>query len=367
LKRTIPIAKPLLGREELEAVREVFESGELVQGKKVRLFEEKFAEYIGVKHAVAVINGTAALDLALKALSFGPKDEVVTSAFSFVASGNCALYQGAKPVFADINPKTFNINPSDVTKKITARTKTILPVHLFGQPAEMEKLGEIAEENKIALIEDAAQAHGAEYKGRKVGSIGVVGCFSFYPTKNMTTGEGGIITTNLNEVAEKVRLLRDHGQSGKYSHVVLGYNYRMTEVSAAVGLVQLRKLDKYNEKRRENAKTLTEGIRRIRGLTSPYVADGVKHVFNQFVIRVEEDFPMNRDNLAEHLKKLGVCVAVHYPMPIYQQPLYVKLGYGRTKCLIAEDACRHVLSLPVHPAVAEEDITYILDTLRAVS
>jgi perosamine synthetase len=367
LKRTIPIAKPLLGREELEAVREVFESGELVQGKKVRLFEEKFAEYIGVKHAVAVINGTAALDLALKVLNLSPRDEVVTSAFSFVASGNCALYQGAKPVFADINAKTFNINPSDVAKKITAKTKAIIPVHLFGQPAEMKELGEIAEEHKVALIEDAAQAHGAEYKGQKVGCTGFIGCFSFYPTKNMTTGEGGIITTNSNEAAERVRLLRDHGQLGKYSHVVLGYNYRMTEVSAAVGLVQLKKLDKYNEKRRENAKNLTEGIRRIKGLTPPFVADGVKHVFNQFVVRVEENFNMKRDKLAEHLKKLGVGVAVHYPMPIYQQPLYVELGYGKTNCPLAEDACKHVLSLPVHPAVTKEDISYILDTLKDAS
>jgi perosamine synthetase len=367
LKRTIPIAKPLLGKEELEAVREVFESGELVQGKKVRLFEEEFAEYIGVKHAVAVSNGTAALDLALKALNLGPKDEVVTSAFSFIASGNCALYQGAKPVFADIDPKTFNINPSDVAKKITAKTKAMIPVHLFGQPVEMKKLEEIAEEHKIALIEDAAQGHGAEYKGQKVGSIGVIGCFSFYPTKNMTTGEGGIITTNSNEVAERVRLLRDHGQSGKYRHVVLGYNYRMTEMSAAVGSVQLKKLDAFNERRRENAKTLTERVRRIKGLTPPHVADGVKHVFNQFVVRVEKDFPMERDKLREHLKKLGVGVAVHYPMPIYKQPLYLELGYGKTNCTMTEDACKHVLSLPVHPAVTKEDIAYILDTLKEVS
>jgi perosamine synthetase len=364
LKQTIPIAKPLLGKEELEAVREVFESGQLVQGQKVRLFEEEIAKYVGVKHAVAVSNGTAALDLALKALNVAPKDEVVTSAFSFVASANCVLYQGAKPVFADIDPKTFNIDPSDVAKKITARTKAIIPVHLFGQPAEMKELEEVAEEHKIALIEDAAQAHGAEYRGRKVGSIGIIGCFSFYPTKNMTTGEGGIITTNNKEVAEKVRLLRDHGQADKYHHVVLGYNYRMTEVSAAVGLIQLKKLDVFNERRRENAKALTEGIRRIKGLTPPYVAEGVKHVFNQFVVRVEEDYPLKRDKLAEQLKSMGVGVAVHYPLPIYKQPVYVELGYGKTDCPIAEDACKRVLSIPVHPAVTKKDIAYILSVLE---
>jgi perosamine synthetase len=364
LKQTIPIAKPLLGKEELEAVREVFESGQLVQWKKVRLFEEEFAKYVGVKHAVAVSNGTAALDLALKALNVMPKDKVVTSAFSFVASANCVLYQGAKPIFADIDPKTFNIDPSDVAKKITARTKAIIPVHLFGQPAEMKELEEVAEEHKIALIEDAAQAHGAEYRGRKVGSIGIMGCFSFYPTKNMTTGEGGIITTNNKEVAEKVRLLRDHGQADKYHHVVLGYNYRMTEVSAAVGLIQLKKLDVFNERRRENAKTLTEGIQRIKGLTPPYIAEGVKHVFNQFVVRVEKDQPLKRDKLAEQLKSMGVGVAVHYPLPIYKQPIYVELGYEKTNCPMAEDACKRVLSIPVHPAVSKKDIAYILSVLE---
>jgi perosamine synthetase len=322
LKRIISIAKPLLGKEELEAVKEVFESGELVQGKKVRLFEEEFAKYICVKHAVAVSNGTAALDLALKALGVRQGDEVVTSAFSFIASGNCALFQGAKPVFADIDPKTFNIDPADVAKKITTKTKAIIPIHLFGQPVIWKELKEISDEREIALIEDAAQALGAEYRGQKTGSMGMIGCFSFYPTKNITTVEGGMITTNNSEIAERVRLLKDHGQSAKYRHVVLGHNYRMTEVSAAVGLIQLKKLDAFNERRRNNANLLTDGIRRIDGITPPYVINGVKHVFNQFVVRIEDNFPKKRDKFAEHLKKLGVGVTVHYPMPIYKQPLY---------------------------------------------
>lgn len=366
LRHAIPIAKPLLGREELEAIREVFESAELVQGKKVGQFEEGFAEYIGVKYAVCVLNGTIGLDLALKALNLGPGDEVVTSAFSFVASSNCALYQGAKPVFADIDTKTFNIDPLDVVNKITTKTRAILPVHMFGQPADMQELEEIAEDNKIALIEDAAQAHGAEYKGRKVGGIGLMGCFSFHPTKNMTSGEGGMITTNNEEVARKARLLRDHGQADKYRHTVLGYNYRMTEMSAAVGLVQLKKLDKFNGRRRGNAKALTEGIRKIIGLTPPHVEDKVKHVFSQFVVRVEEDYPLERDELAEHLKKMGVGVGVHYPLPIYKQPLYVELGYGKANCPNVENACKHVLSLPVHPAVTKKDIAHILGILEEV-
>jgi perosamine synthetase len=367
LGRKIPIAKPVLGREEVEAVRRVFESGVLVQGERTRLFEEEFAEYIDAEHAVAVANGTLALDTALKAIEICPGDEVVTSAFSFIASSNCVLFQGAKPVFADIDPRSFNIDPSDAAEKITSKTKAIIPVHLFGQTAEMDALKEIAEDHRIALVEDAAQAHGAEFKGRKAGGLGDMGCFSFYATKNMTTGEGGMITTNNSELARKARLIRNHGDTGKYHHVILGYNYRMSEASAAVGSVQLRKLDKLNEKRRKNAEALTEGIEKIFGLTPPHVNHNVKHVFYQYVVRVEEDYPMERDKLAEHLWGKGVDVAVHYPTPVYEQPLYRDLGYGKTVCPVAEDACRRVLSLPVHPSVTEEDITYVLDILKEVS
>lgn len=367
MKRTIPVAKPVLGREEVEAVRMVFESGVLVQGERIELFEEEFAEYLGVEHAVAVANGTLALDAALKALKLCPGDEVVTSAFSFVASSNCVLFQGAKPIFADIDPKGFNIDPSDVGEKITTKTKAIIPVHLFGQPAEMNALKEIGEDYEIALVEDAAQAHGAEYKGKKVGGLGDIGCFSFYATKNMTTGEGGIITTNNSELAKKVCLLRNHGDTGKYNHVILGYNYRMSEASAAIGSVQLKKLDKSNERRRKNANILTRGIRKISGLTPPYVKDDLRHVFYQYVIRVEEDYPLDRNKLAGHLREKGVGAAVHYPTPVYGQPLYKELGYGKTVCPMAEDASKRVLSLPVHPTVTEEDIAYILDVLKEVN
>jgi len=367
LRRTIPIAKPVLGREELEAVRKVFESGMLVQGEKVKLFEEKLAEYIGVEHAVAVANGTVALDVALKTLGLGPGDEVVTSAFSFVASSNCVLYQGAKPVFADIDRRSFNIDPLDVAEKITAKTKAIIPVHLFGQPADMDGLNEIAKENGIALVEDAAQSHGAEYKGRKTGSLGDVGCFSFYATKNMTTCEGGMIVTNNSELAKRARLLRDHGQTEKYHHIILGYNYRMTETSAAVGLVQLGKLDRLNRRRNENADLLTKGIEKIPGLTPPHINDDVRHVFYQYVVRVEEDYPVGRNKLAEHLREMGIGVAVHYPTPIYKQPLYKKLGYEKTICPIAEEVCGRVLSLPIHPSVTREDIKYMSNVLKDIT
>ena len=364
LIRQIPIAKPLLGREEDEAIKQVLHSGMLVQGKQVKAFEEAFADYIGVEHAVAVTNGTIALDLALKALKLDPGDEVIVPAFSFIATSNCVLFQDAKPVFADIDQKTFNIDPSDVNEKLTAKTKAIIPVHLFGQPAKMDELKEIAQDHEIYVIEDAAQSHGAEYKEQKTGSLGDIGCFSFYATKNMTTGEGGIMTTNNSEVARTVRLLRHHGQTEKYHHTMIGYNYRMTELSAAIGLVQLKKLDERNEKRMKNAQKLDEGIETLHGLTPPYREEYARHAFYQYVIRVEDDYPLERNQLADHLKEKGIGTAVHYPMPIYKQPPYRKLGYDKTICPVTEDSCRRILSLPVHPSVEEEDIRYILDVLK---
>jgi perosamine synthetase len=364
LKRNIPIAKPSFGKEEINAVKEVLESGIVASGPKTKTFEKRFAEYVGVEEAVAVTNGTVALDVALKALKIGAGDEVITSAFSFVASGNCILFQKAKPVFADINPRTFNIDPSDVAEKITAKTKAVIPIHMFGQPAEMDALKELAQDKGVALVEDAAQAHGAEYKNQKAGSIGDMGCFSFYATKNMAIGEGGMVTTSDQKLATEARLLVNHGQSSKYHHDTLGYNYRMTDLCAAIGLVQLKKLDGFNRKRRENAELLSNGIRNIKGLTVPYVDKDVKHVFHQYVIRVEDSYPLSRDQLADYLTEKGIGNAVHYPIPIYRQPLYMKLGYGETKCPNTEEACNRVLSLPVHPMVDREDIKYMLAVLK---
>ena len=366
MSRKIPIAKPEIGTEEMQAVKEVLESGMLVQGQKVKELEENFAEYIGVEHVVAVSNGTVALDVALKALDIGPGDEVITSAFSFVASGNCILFQNAKPVFADIDPKTFNVDPSDVAEKISSKTKAIIPIHIFGQPAKMDAINEIAEDKRIFVVEDAAQAHGAEYNGQKAGSMGTMGCFSLYATKNMMAGEGGLITSNDQKLAEKMRLIRSHGEVKKYTHEILGYNYRMTNLNASIGVVQLKKLEKFNEKRIENAKLLSEGIDEIAGLTAPYVDSDVKHVFHQYVLRVENEFSMNRDELCSYLPDKGVGVAVHYPIPIYKQPLYQKLGYTNVKCHNTEDACNRVLSLPVHPHVTKDDIDYIINVLNNI-
>lgn len=365
--RQIPIAKPLIGDEEINAVVEVLKSGMLASGKEVEAFEREFAQYLGAKYGIATCNGTTALDVALKALKIKEGDKVITTPFTFIASANSILFQGAKPIFADIDPKTFNLNPDDVLEKITDKTKAILVVHLYGQPADMKAFKEIAEDYKLYLIEDCAQAHGAEFEGQKVGTFGDIAAFSFYPTKNMTTGEGGMVITNNEELARRAKLLINHGQTKKYYHEELGYNLRMTNIAAAIGRAQLKKLDKWNAKRAENAKLLTEGISKIKGLTPPYVDPRVKHVFHQYVIRVEDDFPLTRNELMEKLREKGIGTAVHYPMPVHWQPLYQKLGYPKECCPNAVEASMRVLSLPVHPAVSEEDVAYIINALRELS
>ena len=359
----IPIAKPIISDEEIEEVTKVLRSGFIAQGPKVAEFEEKFAKYIGVKHAVATSSGTTALHLALLAAGIGPGDEVITTPFTFAATGNAIIYVGAKPVFVDIDSDTYNINPKMIDEAVTDKTKAIMPVHLYGQPAEMDLINSSAKDHELLVIEDAAQAHGATYKGNKTGSLGDVGCFSFYPTKNMTTSEGGIITTDNEEIAEKSRVLRAHGESERYTHVVLGYNFRMTDVAAAIGIVQLKKLDKFNEKRITNAKYLIEHINEINGIKAPYVASNVKHVFHQFTIRVERS---KRDELMRFLNNRGIGTGIHYPKPIYEQKVYQELGF-RASCPEAELASSEVISLPVHPSLEEIDLIKIVSTLKDAS
>lgn len=362
----IPIVKPLIGDEEIEAVVRVLRSGMIAQGEEVYAFEREFASYVGVKHGVAVSSGTAALDIALKALGIGEGDEVITTPFTFIASANAILFQRAKPVFADIDSRTFNLDPGDANEKITSKTRAILVVHLYGQPADMKAFTEIAEDHNLLLVEDCAQAHGATFNGRMVGSFGHVAVFSFYTTKNIITGEGGMVVTNSDEVAWKARLLRDHGQAEKYHHVELGYNLRMMNIQAAIGRVQLKKLNLWNEIRSRNASLLTSGISRVKGLTPPYVDGRVKHVWHQYVVRVEDDFKLRRDELTEYLRVKGIETSIHYPIPIHWQPLYQRLGYPRDICPNAVDACRRVLSLPVHPALTRQQIEYIVNVLEDV-
>ncbi len=357
----IPIAKPLIGEEEKRAVLEVLSSGALAQGTKVKQFEENFAGYVGTKYAIATSSGTTALHAALLAAGIEKGDEVITTPFSFIATANAILYCGAKPVFADIDPKTFNIDAEKIEEKITKRTKAFLVVHLYGQSCSIDAIKEICEDHDLKLIEDACQAHGAEYRGRKVGSFGDCAVFSFYSTKNMTTGEGGMITTDDARIAEKARLLREHGSKLRY-HDVLGYNYRMTDIAAAIGIEQLKKLDAMNHKRISNAKLLTRGIEKITGLETPYISPHAKHVFHQYTIRVREEYGISRDALVERLNKNGIGTLVYYPLPIHKQKLYKKLGY-RDKLPMAEEAAKEVLSLPVHAGVSETEIRHIVASL----
>lgn len=362
MKDFIPIAKPIIGHEEIKAVEDVLKSGMLAQGEVVKEFENAFSEYIGVKNSIAVSNGTVALDLALKALGIRQGDEVITPSFTFISTANAILFQGAKPVFADVDERTFNIDPDDVLEKITSKTKAIIGVHLFGHPFDVKAIQEICEDHNLFLIEDCAQAHGAEYNGRKVGSFGI-GCFSFYPTKNMTTGEGGMITTDNDDIAETCKLLRNHGESKKYYHVILGYNYRMTNIQAALGIVQLKRLEEFNEKRIRNAEYLNRHLK-VEGLITPHKERNVRHVYNQYVVKIENEFPMSRDEFMKYLQEKGIGCAVHYPMPIYKQPLYRKLGFNDVKCPNAEDLSSKVLSLPVHPALTKEDLKYIVEVIN---
>jgi len=352
----IPIAKPQLGEDEKAAVMAVLESGMLAQGKRVAEFEARFAELCGVKHAVAVASGTAALWLTLLAHDIGPGDEVITTPFSFIASSNCALFVGAKPVFVDIEPDTCLIDASAIEARITERTRVILPVHLYGQPCDMAAIMEIADRHNLIVVEDACQAHGATFEGQPTGSFST-GCFSFYPTKNMTTGEGGIVTTNDASLAERLRLLRNHGQSQRYQHEVLGYHFRTTDIQAAIGLAQLEKLPAWNEQRIANARYLSE---RLQGVRVPVVRANRRHVFHQYTIRVSD----GRQALQDHLREHGVGTAIHYPRPIHHQPLYQSLGYDDVLPL-AEAASREVLSLPVHPALLRSDLDRIVAAVNS--
>ncbi len=362
----IPIAKPQIGKEEKQAVLEVLESGMLVQGPKVLEFEEKFAKYVGSKYAVATSSGTTALHLALLANEIGPGDEVITSPFSFIASANCILYVGAKPVFVDIEPDYFCINPALIKKKITKKTKAIIPIDLYGHPCQINDVKRFTLKNGLVVIEDACQAHGAEIGCRRVGSFTTT-CFSFYPTKNMTTGEGGMVTTNNRRMAEKLQLLRAHGSKVRYYHDFLGYNFRMTDIAAAIGIEQLKKLEKFNRQRINNAKYLSKKLGGVDGIIVPKVKEGCRHVFHQYTIRVTPKFGKSRDEVIEILKKNEIGFGVYYPVPIHQQKLYRKIFVetGHAPSLpVAEQMSKEVLSLPIHPGVTRKDLDKIAGVFK---
>jgi len=362
-KIKIPIANPIIGDEEIEEVVKVLKSGFIAQGPKVAEFEEKFAKFVDTKYAVATSSGTTALHTALLSCGIGEGDEVITTAFSFAATGNSILYTGAKPVFVDIDPETFNIDPDKIEKAITDKTKAIMPVQLYGQAANMDKVSKIAKKHDLFVIEDAAQGHGAIYKGRKVGSLGDMACFSFYPTKNMTTSEGGIITTDNEELAEKAKMIRAHGESKRYEHAVLGYNFRMTDIAAAIGLAQLKKIEEFNEKRIANANYLTKELKSVDGIATPKQLNDTKHVYHQYTIKVKGE---NRDEWVKLLNENGIGTGIHYPIPIYKQELYIDLGY-EDNLKNTEKAAATVISLPVHPSLTEKDLQTIVKVLKEIS
>lgn len=358
----IPIVSVSIDDDTQKAVIRVLKSGQVAEGPVVKEFEDLFSEFIGTKHAIAVNSGTAALHVALLASGVRPGDEVITTPFSFIASANCCLYCGAIPVFADIDIRTFNISPEAIEKKVTSRTKAVIVTHLYGQPCDMDEIMAICNKYGLILIEDACQAHGAEYKGRKAGSFGI-GCFSFYATKNMLTGEGGMITTNDDTIAGKAAAIRNHGRCGQYLHDTLGYNFRMTDIAAAIGIGQLDHLEERNSKRQKNAACLTERISRIKGLVPPFTAPDRTHVFHQYTIRVTEDFALSRDELREHLFMNEIGSSVIYPMPIHKQSYYRELGYVDS-LPVSEKAANEVLSIPVHPDLTNEDLQTIIQVLE---
>lgn len=353
----ISIAKPYLDEAEIEAVTAVLRSGIIAEGPRVAQFEQAFAEYIGVDHAVAVNSGTAALHVALMAHGIGKGDEVITSPFSFVATANSIVYTGAKPVFADIEPDTYIISADQVHEMINSHTKAIMPVHLYGHAADMGAIMEIAEDHNLLVIEDACQAHGATYKGKKVGSFGT-GAFSFYPTKNMTTSEGGIITTDDPEIAALSRMLRAHGSKQRYLHEMMGYNFRMTDISAAIGIVQMGRLAEFTEKRRQNASKLSMGLKDTKNIILPVEKENCSHVYHQYTIRTSR-----RDSLRNALQEKGIGTGTYYPLCIHQQPLYKEMGYTGNYPN-SEKAAGEVLSIPVHPGLSDADINTVIASIK---
>ena len=354
----INIAKPVMGDEEKKAVLEVLDSGIIAQGPRVKAFEEGFAEMCGTKYAIATSSGTTALHIALLAHGIGKGDEVITSPFTFIASSNSALFTGARPVFVDIDPRTFNLDPTKIEEAITPQTRAIMPVHLFGLVCDMNAITDIADRHGLVIIEDACQAHGAAYKNKKAGAFGT-GCFSLYPTKNITSGEGGMITTSDETIAEECRVIRNHGMRRRYYHDELGFNMRMTDIHASIGLAQLAKLEKFNEKRRSNAAYFSKNLK---GVTTPYVPEENYHNYHQYTIRVPDG---KRDALREYLKENGIGSEIYYPVPVHKQGFYMEDYNINVSLPEAEKAAGEVLSIPIHPSLSDQDLEKIVNTINA--
>lgn len=348
--------------ELLAAFADVLNSSAFAGGPFVAKFEEEFAAFCGTKHAIGVGNGTDALWLALLALGVGPGDEVITVSATFMATAEAISYCGAKPVFIDIDPQTYTMNPALIEAAITPRTKAIIPVHLYGQVADMDPILEIARRRKIFVVEDACQAHGAEYKGRKAGSIGHIGAFSMYPGKNLgALGEAGAITTNDAELAQKMRTLRDHGQHKKYFHSMIGWNARMDGLQGAALSLKLRTLDQGNAARRAHAKRYSELLADQPGVVTPTVAAHGVPVFHLYVVRVKD-----RDRILNELGQRGIGCGIHYPIPVHLQDAYAFLGIARGSLPVTERYASEILSLPMFPELTPEQVEAVVKELKAV-
>jgi dTDP-4-amino-4,6-dideoxygalactose transaminase len=361
---TIPLvdlrAQYLSIKDEIDAaIQRVVDSTSFILGPDVGAFEEEFARFCGVQHVVGVDSGTAALHLAFLTCGIGPGDEVITTPHTFVATIGMLCRVGARPVFVDIDPRTYNMDPVTIGAAITKRTKAIMPVHLYGQPAEMDPILEIADRHGLKVIEDAAQAHGAEYKGRRAGSMGHVAIFSFYPGKNLGAyGDAGALVTDDEEMAEKVRMLRNHGRRDKYEHLLQGFNYRMDTLQAAILRAKLAHLEEWNEARRRHVTIYRELLSDL-DLVLPYEPEHVRAVYHIFAVRLQE-----RDALREHLKARGISTGIHYPIPLHLQPAYRHLAYKEGDFPITEECARQVLSLPMYPELTQEQMEEVTRAIK---
>ena len=360
----------IIGKEINQAVLDVLASGRYIGGAIVETFEQQLADYVGVSECVSCNSGTDALYLALRALKIGAGDEVITTPFTFVATGETISAVSATPVFVDIDPQTFNLDLSQVEAAITSRTKAIIPVHLFGQPVNMTRLMAIAEAHRLAVIEDCAQATGAEWAGQKVGSIGQIGCFSFYPTKNLgACGDGGAITTNDPEIAATLRMLRDHGRRSGYYHEEFGVNSRLDAVQAAILQIKLGYLDRWNDQRRVIADRYHQLLQPLSRVVTPQPSANGRHVWNQYTVRIVDDFSQPktgelRDRVRTQLQAKGVNSMVYYPLPLHLQPIYHSLGYLPDRLPVSDRAAHEVLSLPMFPELEIEQQDQVVYSLK---
>ncbi|HAM88657.1 MAG: Pleiotropic regulatory protein [Candidatus Falkowbacteria bacterium GW2011_GWC2_38_22] len=341
-------------------VEKVLSSGRYIMGEEVSSFEQEVAKYNEVKYAIAVGSGTDALTLSAMALGIKSGDEVITTPYTMIATIQGAVQCGAKPVFVDIDPKTFNIDSNKIEKKITSRTRAIFPVHFFGQPADMNIIGSIAQKHNLAIVEDVAQAMGAKFNNRKVGGFGDTGCLSFFPTKNLGGyGDGGMVLTNNEEINDKIKILRAHGSKEKYKHIMLGVNSRLDSIQAAILRIKLKHLDNYNSVRRKNASRYYEAFRENENIILPIEADNSYHVYHQYTIRVKD-----RNGLMEFLKKNNIPTMLYYPLPLHLQPVFSEYGYKEGDFPVAELVCSEVLSLPISPELEENEQDLIINKVK---